>query len=111
MKVIEIGDMLTRNGERLGGILIEASRDELQAVAGNILYKEVEVLPVESGAGKCYNFWDEKMEKMVDALVAVDRRVRDERPSKRYTRDEVLAMLDEIDPGPNREGGEAENEK
>lgn len=107
MKVIEIGDMLTRNGERLCGILVEASRDELQAVEGNILYKEVEVLPVEDGADTHRDIWDETMEKMVDALVAVDRRVRDAKPSKRYTRDEVLAMLDEIDPGPNRKGGEA----
>lgn len=107
MEVIEIGDMLTRNGERLCGILVEASRDELQAVEGNILYKEVEVLPVESGADTHRDIWDEAMEKMVDALVAVDRRVRDAKPSKRYTRDEVLAMLDEIDPGPNRKGGKA----
>lgn len=108
MKVIEIGDMLARNGERLCGILVEASRYELQAVEGNILYKEVEVLPVESGADTHRDIWDETMEKMVDALVAVDRRVRDAKPSKRYTRDEVLAMLDEIDPGPNRKGGKAE---
>lgn len=108
MKVIEIGDMLTRNGERLCGIFVEASRDELQAVAGDILYKEVEVLPVEGGADTHRNIWDEAMEKMADALVAVDRRVRDAKPSKRYTRDEVLAMLDEIDPGPDGEGGEAE---
>lgn len=108
MEVIEIGDMLTRNGERLCGILVEASRDELQAVEGNILYKEVEVLPVESGADTHRDIWDETMEKMVDALVAVDRRVRDAKPSKRYTRDEVLAMLDEIDPGQNRKGGKAE---
>lgn len=107
MEVIEIGDMLTRNGERLCGILVEASRDELQAVEGNILYKEVEVLPVESGADTHRDIWDEAMEKMVDALVAVDRRVRDAKPSKRYTRDEVLAMLDEIDPGLNRKGGKA----
>ena len=107
MEVIEIGDMMTRNGERLCGILVEASRDELQAVEGNILYKEVEVLPVESRADTHRDIWDETMEKMVDALVAVDRRVRDAKPSKRYTRDEVLAMLDEIDPGPNRKGGKA----
>ena len=44
---------------------------------------------------------------MAEALVAVDRRVRDAKSSKRYTRDEVLARLDEIDPGPNRKGGEA----
>ena len=103
MTVIGVGDIQTADGAKSPGMVIKASREELQEVAGNILYKEVEVLPVESGAGKCCNFWDEKMEKMVDALVAVDRRVRDARPSKRYTRDEVLAMLDEIDPEPNRE--------
>lgn len=105
MRAIEIGDILTRNGERLCGLLVEASRDELQAVAGNILYKAVEVLPVESETDMYRGFWGEKMSQMVDALVAVDRRVRDAQPSKRYTRDEVLEMLDEIDPDQNAKGG------
>ena len=31
-------------------------------------------------------------------MCAVDRRVREAKPSRKYTRAEVLAMLDEIDP-------------
>jgi hypothetical protein len=103
--VIGVGDLQLADGAKFPGVVIKATREELQAVAGNILYKEVEVLPVESGADTHRDIWDEKMETMVDALVAVDRRVRDAKPSKRYTRDEVLAMLDEIDPGPNGKGG------
>ena len=45
--------------------------------------------------------------KMVDALCAIDKHVREAKPSRKYSRDEVLAMLDEIDPGPHRKGGEA----
>lgn len=105
MTVINIGDVQTADGAKFPGMIIEASREELQAVAGNILYKEVEVLPVESGADTHRDTWDETMEKMVDALVAVDRRVRDAKPSKRYTRDEVLAMLDEIDPADEKKDG------
>ena len=108
MTVIGVGDLQLADGAKFPGIVIQATREELQAVAGNILYKEVDVSPVESGADTHRDIWDETMETMVDALVAVDRRVRDAKPSKRYTRDKVLAMLDEIDPGPNRNGGKAE---
>ena len=35
---------------------------------------------------------------MVDALIAINQRVLTAKASRKYTRDEVLAMLDEIDP-------------
>lgn len=107
MTVINVGDMQMMDGAKFPGIVIQASREELQAVAGDILYKEVEVLPVESGADTHRDIWDETMEKMVDALVAVDRRVREAKPSRKYTRAEVLAMLDEIDPEDRTKGGTA----
>ncbi len=39
------------------------------------------------------------MEKLVERLSDVDKRVRGEKASRKFTRDEVLALLDEIDPG------------
>ena len=104
MKVIGIGDMQMMDGEKFPGIAIEASREELQAIAGNILYKDVEVAPCEerkSGGSE----WTEEMDAFVKRLCAVDMRVRTAKASRRYSRDEVLAMLDEIDPVKDKEGG------
>ena len=97
MKVIGIGDMQMLDGEKFPGIAIEASREELQAIAGNILYKDVEVVPVADKPNGG-NYWGDVMEGFVKRLCAVDMRVRTAKASRRYSRAEVLAMLDEIDP-------------
>lgn len=104
MTVINVGDMQMMDGAKFPGVVIEASREEIQAIAGNILYKEVEVEPVthktitEDILGTTFG-------KMVDALCAVDKRVRTAKASRKYSRDEVLAMLDEIDPEDRTKGG------
>ena len=102
MTVIGVGDLQMANGGKFSGLVIQATREELQAVAGDVLYQEVEVAPVIEKdippKGKNGNFWDGTFAEMVEALCAVDRRVREEKPSRKYTRAEVLAMLDEIDP-------------
>ena len=105
MKVIGIGDMQMQDGAKFPGIVIEASRAELQAVAGNILYKDVVVAPVETPTGKGGDYWGEVMEGFVKRLCAVDMRVRTAKASRRYSRAEVLAMLDEIDPEDRTKGG------
>lgn len=46
MTVIGVGDLQMANGEKFSGLVIQATREELQAVAGNDLYQEVEVAPV-----------------------------------------------------------------
>lgn len=101
MTVIGVGDLQMADGAKFPGIVIEATRDELQVVAGNILYKKVEVVPAhrEDTTGKNGNLWDGKFGEMVDALIAINQRVLTAKASRKYTRDEVLAMLDEIDPG------------
>ena len=108
MKVIGIGDLQMMDGAKFPGIVVQATREELQAAAGNILYKDVVVAPVIGKdippKGKNGNFWDGKFAEMVDALIAINQRVLTAKASRKYTRDEVLAMLDEIDPG--EEGGE-----
>ena len=106
MTVIELGDLRTALGGKFCGILIEATRDEIQAIAGQILYKEVTVQTVRKSPEE---IWNEKMDKIADALCAVDERIRSDKPSRRYTRDEVLAMLDEIDPS-EKDPSEKENE-
>ena len=106
MMVIGIGDLqMVNDREKFPGIIIQASREELQAVAGNILYKKVEVAPVEKRTGKGYDFWGNVMECFVKRLCDVDQRVRTAKASRRYSRAEVLAMLDEIDPGIEGKGG------
>lgn len=47
MTVIEIGDLRTANGVK-SGIIIEAQREELQEIAGKILYREVTVEPIKA---------------------------------------------------------------
>ncbi len=43
--VIEIGELMMAKG-RVSGMVIEATKGELQEVAGSVLYKEVEVKPL-----------------------------------------------------------------
>ena len=105
MTVVEVGDLQMARGERFSGIVIQATRDELQDIAGNILYKEVVVAPAKKEGTN--DSWDGKFGEMVDALCAVDSRVREAKPTRKYTRDEVLAMLDEIDPEGEKKGGAA----
>ena len=103
MTVIGVGDLQMVNGERFSGLVIQATREELQAVAGNVLYKEVEVTPHTEGTTE--DVFREVFGDMADALCAIDKRVREAKPSRKYSRDEVLAMLDEIDPEDRTKGG------
>lgn len=105
MTVINVGDMQMMDGAKFPGIVIQASREELQAVAGNILYKEVEVAPHKEATTE--EVFREVFGDMADALCAIDKRVREAKPSRKYTRAEVLAMLDEIDPEDRTKGGTA----
>lgn len=45
------------------------------------------------------------MDGFVKRLCNVDQRVRTAKASRKYSRDEVLAMLDEIDPEDRTKGG------
>lgn len=104
MTVIGVGDLQMANGENFSGLVIQATRGELQAVAGNVLYKEVEIVPYEEHKnGGCE--WTEEMDAFVKRLCNVDLRVRTAKTSRKYSRDEVLAMLDEIDPVKDKKGG------
>lgn len=107
MTVIGIGDLQMANGDKFSGIVIEATRGELQAVAGNILYKEVEVVSYKVSGGSCDLWENELLNGLVERLLAVDKRVRTAKASRKYSRAEVLAMLDEIDPSKEKKGGEA----
>lgn len=107
MTVIGVGDLQLADGAKFPSVVIQATREELQAVAGDILYKEVEVSPVETPSGNSHHpdFCGEIMEGFVERLCVVDMRVRTAKASRKYTRDEVLAMLDEIDPEGEKKGG------
>lgn len=104
MTVIEVGDLHMKDGAKFSGIVIEATRGELQAVAGNVLYKEVEIAPYEEG-GESGGMWEsELLNGFVQRLCAVDRRIREEKPTRKYSRAEVLAILNEIDPSKEQKG-------
>lgn len=110
MTVLEVGDLHMKDGAKFSGIVIEATRGELQAVAGNVLYKEVEIAPCKEG-GESGGLWEsELLNDFVQRLCAVDRRIREAKPTRKYSRAEVLAILDEIDPG-KKQKGEAANGK
>lgn len=94
MQIVEIGNLKMVHGSSLPrvGIVIECTKEEATS-CGAMLYKDVEVLlPKESKKG--IDIWARFARRIAD----VDTRLRREKPSKRFTRDEVLAMLDEIDP-------------
>ena len=109
MTVIGVGDLKMADGAQFPGIVIEASRDELVGIAGNVLYREVFVEPIKPGKkGKptIKSVFGKMFGEFVERLCAVDKRVRAEKESRMYSRDEVLALLDEIDPE-GRESGVA----
>ena len=94
MQIVEIGNLRMVHGSGLPhvGIVIECTKEEATSCSA-MLYKDVEIKdPIEK----------EPISKMLcefmDCIATVDERLREEKPSKRFTRDEVLAMLDEIDP-------------
>ena len=94
MQIVEIGNLRMVHGPGLPrvGIVIECTKEEATS-CGAMLYKYVDVslLEDQSSGDKLWMVFAERIAK-------VDTRLRKEKPSKRFTRDEVLAMLDEIDP-------------
>lgn len=94
MQIVEIGNLWMVHGSGLPrvGIVIECTKEEATSCSA-MLYKDVDVsLPEEPGNGS------DLLGEFARRIADVDTRLRKEKPSKRFTRDEVLAMLDEIDP-------------
>ena len=94
MQIVEIGNLRMVHGSGLPhvGIVIECTKEEATSCSA-MLYKDVDVsLPENQCNGD--KLWMVFAERIAD----VDTRLRKEKPSKRFTRNEVLAMLDEIDP-------------
>lgn len=94
MQIVEIGNLQMVHGFGLprAGIVIECTKEEAASCSA-MLYKDVDVslLGNQCDGDKLWMVFAERIAK-------VDTRLRKEKPSKRFTRDEVLAMLDEIDP-------------
>ena len=94
MQIIEIGNLRMVHGPGLPrvGIIIECTKEEATS-CGAMLYKYVDVSLLEESRNGI-DLWGDFAER----IAKVDTRLRNEKPSKRFTRDEVLAILDEIDP-------------
>ena len=94
MQIVEIGNLRMVHGSGLPhvGIVIECTKEEATSCSA-ILYKDVEV-SLHKETENRLDLWVEFARRIAN----VDTRLRREKPSKRFTRNEVLAMLDEIDP-------------
>ena len=94
MQIVEIGNLRMVHGSGLPrvGIVIECTKEEATSCSA-MLYKDVEVSLTEELKNGT-DLWKEFARRIAD----VDTRLRKEKPSKRFTRNEVLDMLDEIDP-------------
>ena len=106
MTVIGVGDLKMADGAQFPGMIIKAAREELQEIAGSVLYREVWVTARSSTTVNvkltCKDVFGEVFGGLTERLIDVDRRVRAEKKTRKYSRDEVLALLDEIDPGEGR---------
>lgn len=94
MQIVEIGNLRMVHGSGLPhvGIVIECTKEEATSCSA-MLYKDVDV---SFPGDRCNG--DKLWMVFAERIAKVDTRLRNEKPSKRFTRDEVLAILDEIDP-------------
>lgn len=97
MQIVEIGNLRMVHGSGLPcvGIVIECTKEEATSCSA-MLYKDVDVSLPGNRCNQCTG--DKLWMVFAERIAKVDTRLRKEKPSKRFTRDEVLAMLDEIDP-------------
>lgn len=98
MTCVEIGSLAAFNG-KFKGILIEATPDELRDIAGNIMYKEVVVLPadcVTNGNGEKDPFWCHNiLSAQIERCGTICNRLNENRKRK-YSVREVEAIIDEL---------------
>lgn len=108
MTVIEIGNIRGYNG--MPGILIEATKDEIGEIAGNILYQSVSVLPADlvpkDDNGKDPSFYRNRMLLQIERCGDVCTRLNADRRRK-YSVAEVEAILDEVLDGVKKGGDNA----
>ena len=97
MTVVEIGNL--RGYNMMPGILIEADKDELAEIAGNIMYKPVAVLPadaVTNGNGEKDPLWcSNYLSAQIERCGAICNRLNADR-RKKYSVAEVEAIIDEL---------------
>lgn len=108
MTVIGIGDMEMENSEKFCGIIIKATRRELQEVAGDVLYREVAVLDksaVENA--NIANMLTSLFTAQVDREVEIKNRLNADGP-RMYSREDVLAIMGELLDGIKPKEGGAE---
>lgn len=98
MTCVEIGSLAAFNG-KFKGILIEATPDELRDIAGNIMYKEVVVLPADAvptdGNGKDPFFYRQRFMDQIERCGTICNRLNENRKRK-YSVKEVEAIIDEL---------------
>ena len=97
MTVVEIGNLRGYNG--MPGILIEADKDELAEIAGNIMYRPVKVFPADAvptdGNGKDPLWYRNRLLDQVERCGEICTRLNADR-RKKYSVAEVEAIIDEL---------------
>ena len=96
MTCVEIGNLRGYNG--MPGILIEADKDELRKISGNILYQSVAVFPenaVTKKNGGKDPFVDNRLSDQIERCGAICTRLNADR-RKKYSVAEVEAIIDEL---------------
>lgn len=92
------------------GILIEATKDEIAEIAGNILYKSVAVLPADlvskNKDGHDPQFYRDRVLGQIERCGNVCTRLHTDRKRK-YSVAEVESMLDEVLDGVKNGGDNA----
>lgn len=98
MTCVEIGSLAAFNG-KFKGILIEATPDELRDIAGNIMYKEVVVLPtsavIRDDTGRDPFWYREYLLNQVKRCGTICNRLN-ENLKRKYSVKEVEAIIDEL---------------
>lgn len=93
------------------GMIISATREELMEISGNLLYQEVAVTAgrsiesIKRAAELADKFYDKFYDQVCRCKEICDQLKVD--PTRQYSRDEVLAIIDELLDGVKPKKGKA----
>lgn len=88
------------------GMIIEATREELCAIEGDMLYGQVTVKPIGSVAARRPESPLDPFLKQIERCREITERLNANGGRRKYTREEVFAIIDELLDGVKPEEGE-----
>lgn len=102
MEVVNIGNLADTFGNgKLPkcGMIISAGKEELMDVAGDVLYQSVRVFNVQDadvGRIKDASFIRNLFDNQISRCGKICNRLESNKPTRKYTLQEVLAIIDEL---------------